>query len=495
MANIDFNQMISRLSFEKRAFICENISRNRLSPTGPVSPQKLSGKREPYNFELELIAFHSVLIQETEIDYYLPSVWMKRVTNILRQQTDYINKYNKDGREKAWASVALTQFHGQQNYTFLFYRYHHIFTYRNASLDMNKEFYNRFGVDFSDYMNFTFCCQLWVKSSLKTFHELSMCFLPKMIKILNQLSSSREEMKNNYCGLMGEDNNLSITDLNLLLVTPFIKHRNLFYCPYVPYIPYACTESLMFAITQGNNSLREKIGKNAIESYVNKLVNESKVTNCYTIHEEFEYIYKKNKELSSDVIVHSNTHILFIETKFFNQNLKVRSFDDVTIHETKMRLAKGIRQLYIAISKAKDGALNNNINCAHVLKSYGFLVIYDEFSFSKLDSYDWAKDILQNEGYQVTIDDLMNLIVILPLSSLESILCYSSDDIFTFCNLLFQDKKMIDNKIYLPFHKYENITNIPDLEKFMQSALACFKNDIVNLINFDACNYLINIVI
>jgi hypothetical protein len=183
----------------------------------------------------------------------------------------------------------------------------------------------------------------------------------------------------------------------------------------------------MFRITEGDNQLRSLIGKNVIEGYVQNLLQKSNVTNKLTIINEFYY---ENGKKSSDFIVQSNTELLFIEVKFFNQGLKLRTFDQTFLEDVFNKISGYIFQVYRNFHYYSKGEMN------HILKPnlypVGIIVLYDDFLFIKDSIYDTALKMINHEfNLESTKEDLAKKILIMPLTSFETILRESKQDIFT----------------------------------------------------------------
>jgi len=480
----DIDKIISRISYDKRARVCEDKSRDRLKFMEPLKFFDVDGKKEAYNYELELLSFRSAIGLETKIDYYEEMEWYHKCIKLIRSQ-DYLQDFiDERGADDTIAALGFMQFSGQQTYAFLFYRYNYMFNFINENIDMKSVFNERFNVSYEDFEAFVFVSQLW--ASLKErypFAIIKNILSEQMLKVLAILTLSREQLRAKYMEITSNDEIYSFFDLNLLIKTPFIINDSKIFCFYAPFIPYACTQSLMFDITENNNYLRDLIGKNVIESYVYHIVLASKVTNIYKVLQEFEFDYKSNVNKTSDVVIYSDEDILFIEVKFFNQGLRLRKFDKDGISTASRRVSEGIQQLYLTIHKMRDKAMNEVIRGANNLNPFGFLLTYDEYYFSRKDAYVNAFQVLKDRGYELTYEDLINIVRLIPLSSFESILYHSSDDIFTYCRHLFSDNKNWDDKFYSAFNNVDEISIMPEVDILLNERKLKFKENLSSYLN------------
>ncbi len=474
----DLDRNISRLSYLDRAKLCENISKERLGYTQPKSFLEIDGTKEAYNFELELLAFRSAIGSETAVNYYTPLKWFNICIKQIRSQKYLDIIYEKRNTDDLITSLSFMQFAGQQSYSFLIYRYDFMFTFVNERINMNQIFLAKFKIPYSDFEAFVFLSHVWATLDKKfSFSLINNILTEPMKRVLKYISTTREQIYIDYLNITSGDEIYSFFDLNLLLKTPFVKEDKRIFCFYAPFIPYACTQSLMFDITENKEDLRSLIGKNVVEEYVFNIVSKSKVTNQYRYLREF--YYKKKKLLSPDVIILSSAKLLFLEVKFFNQGLRLRKFDKYGVDEANRKLSEGLEQLYRAIYNLDNGLMDVVIPNGSSLTSYGFLVTYDEYYFSRADAYKLAASSLLSKGYSITSEELKENIRIFPLSSLENLLYHSSDDIFDYCEKLFGEIKNWDDKFFAPFNYDENKNNMPLVDKLFLKKRDHHKNNIM----------------
>jgi hypothetical protein len=431
MSNInEFRKKIGKLPIDKRLEICENLSKQRMMKNAPKPASMINTKIEPYNHELEMIAFNSVIVDNRLGFDELPLKWILSCTRFIRSQEFLTEQTKNYGVLKLISALGFTQFEGQQHFDQLYYRYNYLYNYQSGNVDMKTVFFNKFGISYEMLQRIVLHFQLWAlmdKHNLNADQFLKQKLKKKYFSLLAFLIKKRDDFIEEYQDITANDDFFSFLDLNLLIKYPIIDYNNKLFIPYVPYIIYAITKTLMFRITEGDNQLRSLIGKNVIEGYVQNLLQKSNVTNKLTIINEFYY---ENGKKSSDFIVQSNTELLFIEVKFFNQGLKLRTFDQTFLEDVFNKISGYIFQVYRNFHYYSKGEMN------HILKPnlypVGIIVLYDDFLFIKDSIYDTALKMINHEfNLESTKEDLAKKILIMPLTSFETILRESKQDIFT----------------------------------------------------------------
>jgi len=467
---------VSRIFFASRAEFCENLSRKRLGIHQPLSFKKEKGETYVYNHELEILALRSVVSRETKIEYYSKAVWLHRCIRYIRDQEYISNLIVENDMDSALAGIQFLQFSGQQTYDFLYYRYNFFFNFCNEEINMKQIFESKINIPYMFFDLFIYVTQVWATlEDYCNFNNFTAFIGEELSNVLRFLTTEREEFIEEYKEYTSNEKSTIIFDFNLLISKPFIIFEGIVYCMYAPYIPYACTKSLMFEVTKGDDTLRSFIGKNVIEEYVYDLVTNSKVTNKFNCIKEFEYKNGRENERSPDIIIYSTKEILFLEVKFFNQGLNLRSLDNIAINTAKQRIGKSITQLYKSIYKFEKGLMSCALPNTEYKKIYGMIILYDEFYFSRLDSYELAQKEMISFGIQAEFQEIVNKIRIMPLSFFESVLYHSSDDIFEYCELLFDPIKMNFNDRYYTFFN-ETKGNMPVIDKFLDNRFNQYKS-------------------
>ena len=115
----------------------------------------------------------------------------------------------------------------------------------------------------------------------------------------------------------------------------------------------AVTESLLTRVTNGNNLIREKIGKEIAQSYIEKILKECEVYD--EVLPECEYYKRKQRFDSPDVLIMKGKQICFIDTKLSTPKLDIRKFDQRSIEKTILQYARYIIQVYNRVNDFCNG--------------------------------------------------------------------------------------------------------------------------------------------
>jgi hypothetical protein len=278
--------------------------------------------------------------------------------------------------------------------------------------------------------------------------------MPDMLKqIVKKISKAREDFIKSNRFLYTDKSRNVFLDYNLLMTYPIIESNNLLYSPYIPYIPYACSTSLMYQLTQNDNSLRSRIGKEILESYILKLLKLSKVTNKYSIHGE-ETFDRDNKK-TSDAILYSENSIIFIDSKFTSQTLTYRAGDLSAKLEFEMRFADYFEQIIKNIVALKDNRL------AHVIPKndfdyiYGYIITFDTFHISINDvSVNNIIDKYDKKYPTFHIGNVKDNIKIISLIEFENLLMNNSLYLFDYLSGKQSNKKLSTDEIFPDFRSF-----------------------------------------
>jgi hypothetical protein len=426
----EFNRILTMLTIANRMIICENESKQRLVANAPLHPDKINLKAKPANYELELISFRALLAKEifsNNIDFN--NKWLIESTMIVRNNNFFFA--DEFIHDEIVPKLLFLQWESQIGYNILYYRYNYFFNYTDSEVNMNEQFMDYFGVSYSDFIEFCMLVNVWASPAIQmSFHDFSKIFIQgSYTKVFNLLKRTRNEIIDEYNSLNTTETRNPFFDLNLLIKYPIVSHNNNIFLPYAPYIPYACTRSLLFRLTENNNEIRSKVGKNVFESYVLHLCRMSDFTNKHNIIPEFEY--GKDKRKSSDVIIYSNNQVVFIDSKLFNQSTKLRAFDEVAILNAQKRITDAIVQVVNNIEALLKDEMTKSMPYQYKKNNvFGLVLLYDDFYFNTEKAYLDAINILCEKGFQYELQELLNLIKVLSLVRFENALNLYSGDIF-----------------------------------------------------------------
>ena len=440
-------QLVSKLDIEKRLNICEGLSKIILTNNKNDEYYYRNKKFLIRKFELSLLALHSVISSSKPWYNITHEKWIKSSIQYIRNQ-DYITteSFGFDPH-KILSFLSFQQINVQRDSRILSYRYNYFYNFENENLNMKDIFFNKFKISYIELSQIVF--SLWIYSSIEpqmSFNE----YINKYIKedIIDSISfiiSDVNQFKEEYEKFKSNNTIMKLAELNFLQKYPIIKYNNKLYCPYLPFLINSITTSLIFELTRDNNNLRSKIGKNVLESYVYHLVLNSKVTNSLKIKKEF--VYTKQKVLSADVIIESENNILFIDSKFFNQSLKLRDYDLDEIDKIEDRLSDYIVQIYKQFNDYENNKMNGHLG--YNKEYYGIVLIYDEYFSNRETVYNKAIEKLNKiENKKVNLELVKKRILVMSIYSFENILFFSKGNVFDVLKEIFKQNNSHLNYLY-----------------------------------------------
>ena len=461
----DYWKRLGKLDTSSRLQICEDISRHRVMKNMSKPYSMINPLLEPYNHELELIALHSVIVPERTGLRITRSDWLKSCTKFIREQR-FITENPFKNAMIMIATLSYHQFSGQQSYEQLYYRYNFMYNFQNDIIDMKYVLTSKYGIEYNEIRRITYQLLLWSTMSSEFSYSLiiQQYLKPDLLNKIHFLVRKLEDFKEDFNKVSNHNLIYSFNDYNLLAKYPIILYSNKYYIPYVPNIVLATTKSLMFDLTIGNDPLRQLIGKEVFESYIGHLLKHSEVTKDLKIVDEFKY---DSTKLSSDYIVISRSHAVFIEAKFMNVGLKLRMFDDDSMVVLFERLADHLVQVYKNMHNYSLGLMNHKL--PRDLTCYGLVVIYDDLYLLKDKIYDLAVEKINGE-FSEKIDKsiLTRQTIIVPLHSFEMILNYSTMNFIEYFMDVFQNKTAYLDYSYAPLVLSET-SRIFDYDKYIDS--------------------------
>jgi len=125
---------------------------------------------------------------------------------------------------------------------------------------------------------------------------------------------------------------------------PFIEYDKIIHFPLPHLLKNSITDSLLYRITKGNNSLRITIGKEVLEEYLYSILNESKLYD--EVEKEVPYNIGNNPHLSPDVMVYKDSTCILFDCKMSVPSVELLNFDEIKIEETIKRCAKSMIKVY-----------------------------------------------------------------------------------------------------------------------------------------------------
>ena len=238
--------------------------------------------------------------------------------------------------------TSATQFDIQTNPIFRVGRYYEYFTFKNNTIDMEREYVDRFGMTYGEMIAPLFW--MWLQYLNRKEIGIRINELRELYDNHNEAFSLFTISRENYINELDsitEDYNDYVYCLRPSYVYPFIEEKGVIYNPTPHLIVKSITTSLMFRLTEGNGILRGKIGKNVFEYYLIKILNE-----CALFSEVIPEQQYGNGQKTIDVMTSINETIVCFDSKSFTPKIALRSFSEESYEADADRIVEGIVQAY-----------------------------------------------------------------------------------------------------------------------------------------------------
>lgn len=288
-----------------------------------------------------------------------------------------------------------TQFDFQTNPIYRLSRFIEYFTYRDNDIDMEVIFHKKFGVDYLTFISPI--VYIWFKMIKESQEELSLYELSRLKilydKTFSLLTLSRDQYIQKLDDISTDEHDY-IYCLRPSYSWPFIEENGVIYNPTPHLILRASTSSLMYRLTEENDELRNKIGKNVLESYLYKIIFESGVFSEVMAEQEYG-----DGKRTLDVMASIGEDIVCFDSKSFSPKINIRTFSQAGVENAVDRLAKCVFQVYSHIH-GKFGVEYDYLNVkakSDKTNIFGIVVISD-------NPYIHAEKIYYEAARQLNID-------------------------------------------------------------------------------------------
>ena len=336
----DIYKPLIRTSFASKMELSFHASCQIMSITGQIGTERQVKYWLPD--EIECFVLNSVIANE----YKETKMEQKQFIDIMNAIRKYIpSKYYdaspKDRIKWILSTFGLTQFEHQEYSFFRLYRHHNLFCFSNSDVDVNKEFTLKFGKSFNEYATIVLAFQLFLsEKKIDTFLNFWEKIAIKESWFIDNLKLTRLEYKQELSQFASSNEDYRYC-LRPSYSYPFIEFDERIFLPTPHLLIQSITTAMMNRLTFGNDNLREKIGKNACEEYLHKIVKDS------GLFDEIipEYEYSKGQR-TLDVMTRRENKALLIDSKFFSPKASIRNYDESAYEYGIGRMVEIILQMY-----------------------------------------------------------------------------------------------------------------------------------------------------
>lgn len=238
---------------------------------------------------------------------------------------------------------SLWQFEEQEDEFVKLYRYSYFFNFKNEQINMVKMFLDTFGTSYEDFASLAVDVMLiTLAGDYNNYYNYISQIANKYRIAFEKLSITADEYYQKSLAVCSNLDDIAFS-LKVSHSFPFVKHNNAIYLPLSHACITACTKSLLYRLTDSNDELRRKIGKEVMENYVYHIL---KVSKSYDLVSKEVFFNHKKNILSPDVLCFKNNSLFAFECKLLTPSSKTRILDDDAIKNTRKILINDICKLY-----------------------------------------------------------------------------------------------------------------------------------------------------
>ncbi|ADZ84330.1 hypothetical protein [Cellulosilyticum lentocellum] len=349
----DIGRILNRYCFEEKMRICHKYSHKLVDVNGAINVEKMLRLRIPYPWELETFVLLAITSNKEYNNNNFDGKEEKKFIHMINAIRNYVPKnLDENGLAMMLVSLGLNQFYPQECFYYRLFKYSYILNYKSENVDVQKCFVDKFGVGFNEFMELGYF--------LNTIYSI-----PDKVNINNIVNYVLNEFYPNAYSALSITRDEYIRQLKLVTDKPelyiyclrpsytyaFIQENNYVYFPLPHLIKRNVSSSLLYRITQNNDSLRQKIGKEVLENYLYELLKNS--MSYDEIFKEVDYEEsKKDTGKSLDVLLREKDQYLLIDSKSSVPSIGLRVMDKRSFDKTIDIMGKIIVQVYNQLTKA-----------------------------------------------------------------------------------------------------------------------------------------------
>ena len=436
---MEYNKILSTLkrhNFSSKLNYCFRISKDFIVIKDNFMKLKI------FPWEIETYCLFAVMAKEWKDDDLKEKKFIEIINLIKDFNHPELESLNTEFIDRLSIQLLLEQRESQEDKAILFYRYNYIFNFNNSNLDMNIEFSRKFNAEYKDFQELCLYINLlnlinYNNDNIISKQKIIAFFQEKYKKAFEQLTISRKDFITIQSEITRDIKDYKY-GIKLFFLYPFIGQEKNIYLPLPHVLTRATTKSLLFRLTQDNNELKARIGKEVYENYLFDILNK------YSSYDELltEQKYGKPEKLTPDLLIRSKNQCVFVESKSIVPFANTRNLDKECINTPLERMSEGIVQLYKYLNfefKNSNYPFNSK---TLILKenTYGVLVVFEDSYIRRNKIYDKAAINLGIKLHSKEYDYLCSNIKILSLYEFES-LVFNKNDMFKILEKARNDKK------------------------------------------------------
>lgn len=499
----DIKKIFSRYSTKERISSISYLSYCALGFENLSIEKKRRYKPKPWDVDT-FISFCIACQKQSLIQRnFFSKEWESDLKHFLDfvSESDYVKKWIEDIEKKGLQIVMGPLYQQQLPYQIhldvLMFRYNFIFMHDDIMKTNMKKY---LGVD--DFIEYAFLGQLPSVGfkqigrkdidSFLIFDKLMYLVLKRHIKAIMPLVKTRYELieiQKQWCDLEKVEELVFSYKVNFMY--PLIKEgEDIFlYSPHT--LARAVTDEMFIHLTDFDTKMKNHIGKNVLEDYIELIIKESNLYGGYVKRGDTISYGKKGSNLkASDIIVQSNGVLLFFEIKTFVPWKKSRINDEKASKKELEKMVKNVKQVLDRYHDFKAGYYQpfDDSQSKEV-----YIIIATLFEVN-IDLYRLINTVIEDESYSNDKDFLLSHLLVTTFYCLESFFLYKKDIIPDLLlnsgtNSLnniryYKGNRMISDRIPSFAKSIDNITNYAikeinkvSIEEFNEDLDKIFKRD------------------
>lgn len=356
--HLDFERIpvvLKRYGFKEKMKVCQEHSKELMSINGLIPISEWPGKASPW--DLETFALFSVITIGEYSDRRFDDVKeRKQFAKIINAIKDYlppkleISQDNNRFLDYFMIVTGLNQIQIQEDIGIKIYRHSYLFNFENENVNMKQKFIEKFGCSYEEFKKFGFIIHSLfsreINKSLKT--DIYDYVIRKYRDVIQHLLIERAD----YVALQEKiihDITQYIYGFKYFYQFPFISYNQETFLPLPHLIMQSVTSSLLFRLTEGNNKLRELLGKEVLESY---LLHICGLSECFDeVIAEYSYKHKRNTKRTLDIMIREGDKCLMLDSKSMSPRVSLRNLNDEDVEYTVNRMIDAVIQVYEQITE------------------------------------------------------------------------------------------------------------------------------------------------
>ncbi len=315
------------------------------------------------------------------------------VINAIRnfQPPEYYEKLNADGLKWILPTIGPVQFESQEYIWFRLYRHHCLFSFVNEEVDVDKAFRKLFDHGFDEYTVIVCTIQsLLADKEYQGFATFLRQIVDKAPWFIEHLRLTREQYKEELRQFAKKPADYKYC-LRPSYSYPFIEYGDEIFLPTPHLLIQSITTAMMNRLTFGDDGLREKIGKNACEDYLFRIVKDSGLFD--EVKSEWKY---GNSQRTIDIMARKGNVALLLDSKLFSPKVSLRTYDEKAYDKDLSRIVEDMKQAYNhAHSKFNKEYYPFSVDVDEV---YSLVVVYQE-------GYPDLEEIYKQTAKTLSIDE------------------------------------------------------------------------------------------